>query len=482
MWSTSAPNPTRSLSCSLALTTLLGACAAGPDFVRPQPPTATHYDPNTEPAQVELVDSAPQDWWRSFQSDAVDHLVDEALHHNPSVAVTEATLRESEAERRAGAGIFYPSVALGAGAQRQLSTPQKLGLGGTGSIFNLYTLGATVAYNVDLFGANRRTVEVLGAGVDEARYRRDTARLALAGNVVGTVVAHAAYEEQITITERMAADEQQQLALVTAQVDAGVLAESAALATRNQLDITRAALPLLKAKEAASRHLLATLIGQAPAEANSEWPCWADLHLPTHLPLTLPSTLVRQRPDILAAEAALHGATANIGVAAANLFPSVTLGATGGWVSSKANKLGAANGRYWSVGPSIEFPLFAGGADLARRDSAIAARDAALANYRQTILAVFDQVADVLSDVQYNTEAAAARTDALHANEQNLALSEATHAAGTLSEYDYLTTRIALDGARLAAIDADAQRLQDAVALYAALGGGWDDKSQEAAQ
>jgi NodT family efflux transporter outer membrane factor (OMF) lipoprotein len=458
---------------ALATGLLLCACAAGPDFVRPPPPALARYDRDDVPAQVEPADRVDADWWRGFQSPALDRLVADALAASPGLAAAEAALRQSESDRRAGAGLFYPSVSAGYSAQRERTASQVLGVAGTGSVFNLYTLGATVAYSLDLFGVNRRTVEALAAGVDVARYQRDAARLALAGNVVDAAVAHAAYSEQVQVTRRLAALQQRQLELIDVQVAAGVLPRSAALAQRGLLDATLAALPPLQARAAASRHLLAALTGKAPSEAASSLPAWADWRLPGSLPLTLPSTLVRQRPDILAAEARWHAANAALGAAAANLFPRLSLGAGAGGASNHPGQLGASAGRYWSVGPQLDVPLFSGGADLARRDSAHAALDAARADYRQAVVNAFDQVADVLSAVQRNTEAAQARGDALKVSQRTLELAEASRAAGVLAEADFLAIAAQRETARLADIDAQAQRLQDAVALYLALGGGW---------
>ncbi|MDN0081819.1 efflux transporter outer membrane subunit [Crenobacter sp. SG2305] len=464
---------TRLIGVLAACLWLCCGCAVGPDFVRPAPPALERYDSAPIPTQLSQAERLEQDWWTHFQSPALDRFVATVLSASPNVEAAEATLRQSEAERRAGAGVFYPSVTLGYSAQRERLSPARLGLSGASPVFNLYTLGATLAYSLDLFGGNRRAVEALSANVDLARYRLDAARLALAGNAINAAIAYAAYTEQIAATRHIIDAQRRQLALIEAQVDAGVLPASAALAQRSQLDATEASLPSLEVRAAASRHLLAALAGQAPSQWSATLPDWADWRLPSPLPLTLPSSLVRQRPDILAAEAQWHAASANLGVATANLFPSISLSASGGWTSNHASGLISGHNRDWSVGPDLNLPLFSGGADIAHRDSARAALDAARANYRQTVATAFSQVADVLSSIQHDTTAATARLDALQVNERAVSLLQATRASGVTAEVDYLGSEVQRDNARIAAIDAQAQQLQDAVALYVALGGGW---------
>ena len=464
---------------ALGLGLFLAGCAAGPDFVRPPLPDVAQYDAGPAPAQVSEAVDLNADWWTQFHSDKLDQLVTAALADNPGLAGAEAALRASEADRRAGAGIFYPSVALGYSAQRERSTPARLGAGGVGSVFNVYTLGATIAYSVDLFGANRRLVEGLSAQVDEARYQRDAARLALAGNVVNAAIAYAAYREQANAAQRIVDAEREQLALIDANFRAGISPESALLAVNMQLQGSIANLAPIQARADASRHLLASLLGKAPSGSSLPLPEWGELQQPGTLPLTLPSTLVRQRPDILITEARLHAATAALGVATADLYPSLTLDASGGWASNRAHDLGKEPGKNWLIGPSLTYPLFTGGALTAHRDSTRATVDAAYADYRQSVLKAFDEVADVLSNVEHDGALRDARTAASAAAVRTVALAEATRQTGVIAEADYLTLVIQREAARMNAIDADALQLQNAVALYVALGGGLRPASQE---
>lgn len=475
------PRPRR-IAQGMLLAALLGGCVLGPDFVRPAAPAPGRYtrapagnDLGTAQGRTQrLVPGAdlPADWWRLFQSPALDAAVARALAHNPTLQAADANLRVAQDNLRAGMGVFYPRLDASATAQRVRAEPVRQGITAT-SIYNLVTLGASVSYPLDLFGAERRSVEGLGALVELQRQTRRAAWLALTANVVNTCIARAGYLAQADATEALIALETEQLKGIEAQVTAGTAPYANLLAQRSLIAGNRALLAPLRQRAAQAEHLLAQLEGDAPADASPPDIALASLRLPAELPLRLPSELVRRRPDILASEAQLHAASANIGVATAAQYPSFALDASYGTAgSSLANLFGPAS-RFWAIAPSVAAPLFHGGALRAQRQAAQDAFEAAQADYRQTVLAAFGQVADVLKALEADAQALQAETESERDARESLALLQASYRAGVAAYVDVLTADAQYHTASIATLQAIAQRHQDTVALFVALGGGW---------
>jgi NodT family efflux transporter outer membrane factor (OMF) lipoprotein len=417
------------------------------------------------------------DWWTLFACRAIDMAVDEALTGNETLAAAQATLRRSEHELRAGAGVFFPQVDAQFSASRQRYSPLRAGIDLPPSIFNLFTLSATVSYALDIWGGERRQVEALAAQADAQRHAVEAAYLTLSANVVNTMIARAAYRDEITATEEMIALVGQQIDITHAQVTAGASAYSAVVTLENERATLEASVPALAQKEAQAGNLLALLAGQFPSEWRAPPVSLADITVPADLPQTVPSSLVRQRPDILQAEAALHVASANVGVATAALFPDITLSASGGFDNTALHGLTNSKGQVWSIGASITGPLFHGGTLWHQRKAAIAAFDESNANYRQTVLAAFAQVADTLRALEHDAAALDAQTRAVAAAAEALRLLRVGYESGTVGYLEILIADRQYHEARIAWLEASAQRLQDTVALYAALGGGWGDAS-----
>lgn len=479
----------KALALALAGAGLVGGCALGPDFSRPPPPQVDRYlrDPippslSAAGATQTLNPATPlrDDWWTTFGNREIDAAVDGALTGNATLAQAEASLRRADHELRAGAGVFYPQVAAQAGASRERYTPLHIGQNEAPSIFNLFTLSATVTYALDLWGGERRLVESLAAQRDSGRYAVEAARLTLAANVVNTLIARAAYRDEIRATHEMIELVREQVRITQVQADAGTAAYAAVLTLQNEQATLEASLPALEQKLGQADDLLAELSGVFPAQWQAPDLSLADIALPAELPQTVPSSLVRQRPDILEAEALLHAASAQIGVATAAMFPAVTLSATGGFGNNTLHALTARAGQSWSIGADLTAPVFQGGSLWYGRKAAIDAYDASNAQYRQTVLSAFAQVADALRALEHDATGLDAQTRALAAAEEALRLLRADYVAGTA---DYLRILVA-DGqfhqARIAWLQADAQRLQDTVALYAALGGGWGEHEASA--
>ncbi|MGA2018250.1 MAG: efflux transporter outer membrane subunit [Opitutaceae bacterium] len=462
---------------------LLSACAVGPNFVRPAPPEADSYTREALPAATVSADGHAQqftpgdaldaDWWRLFKSVQLDAVVRQAIANNPTLAASEASLRLSQDNLRAGYGVFFPHIEAGLDASRQRTAPSQLGLQTPSRIFNLVTLSGTISYALDVFGSQRRTVEGLRAQADYQRYLNVAAYLTLSANVVNTSIARAAYAAQIRATEQLIDLEKQQLNLTEVQVRAGTAPYSTELSVRGLIAANQSLLAPLRQRISQTEDLLATLEGVVPSKVTLPDIELTGLALPADLPVSLPSDLVRQRPDILSAEAQLHAASASIGVATAAMFPSINLSGTYGASGSNFSSLSAASGRFWSIGPSATIPLFQGGTLWYGRKAAIDAYQQSQADYRQTVLGAFAQVADLLRALEHDAEALQAQVEAQVAAGEALSLSQANYRAGLVAYPDVLVADVQFHEATIAYLQAVAQRHQDTVALFVALGGGW---------
>jgi NodT family efflux transporter outer membrane factor (OMF) lipoprotein len=476
-------NRGRQLRIAAVLACLLASgCAVGPDFTRPAPPRLERYAAQPGAGRLEADGQAqtielgrPTDpvWWRLFGSPKLDDLVAAGLKNSPTLVSAREALQQSRDQARAGAGVFFPSLNGSFDAAREHSTPLLLGENGPGSTFSLYTLTGAVSYAVDLFGGERRGVEALNAAADRQRYAVGSAYLLLTGGVVDAAIARAGYAGQADTLDDIVRLDCAQRDILAAEYKAGTVAWPAVLAVEQQLDADRQSLAGARQRQAASTSLLQTLIGRETGEDAPPAPALDELTVPADAPVALPSQLVRQRPDILQAEASLHQASAQVGVATAALFPSISITGDYGAASTSLARLASPAGRFWSVGPSVDVPIFRGGALWFGRKAAQAAYRAAAADYRQTVLAGLEQVADSLKALDADAEVTAASRAAFDAASLNHTLTQANLKAGVVADYDAMTAEIEADRARLGLIAARSQRLQDVVALYLASGGGW---------
>ena len=472
-------------TCAGALLALLGGCTVGPDFTRPAPTATDRFTPEPLAATIaadgqaqQFVSGAavPADWWRLFGSAPLDALVRQAVTNNPTLQAAEASLRQSQDSLRAGYGVFYPQINAGLGASRQRTSAAESGSSLPGHVFNLITASGTITYAIDVFGGSRRTVESLRAQSNYQLYERQAAWLVLTANVVSTAIARAAYTAERRATGQLIELEQQQLELIAAQVRAGTVPYANLLGQRSLIAANQALLAPLGQSVNQAEHLLATLAGGEPALAVLPDLDLAALSLPANLPVSLPSNLVRQRPDILAAEAKLHAASAKIGVATAAMYPSINISGTYGTAGSSfgnLSALAAASGQFWSIGPSVTVPVFQGNSLWYGRQAAIDAWQQTQSVYRQTVLTAFAQVADSLTALQHDAEALQAQTDARTAAAEALTLVQANYHAGLVAYADMLAADVQFHQATVAWLQAVGQRHQDTVGLYVALGGGW---------
>jgi len=466
----------------LALLIMLDGCVVGPDFSKP----ATSPEAGFRPTPVTLPPAGPTDpqqhlqpgaeivgqWWTLFRSDELDATLSLAIGQSPTLDTARATLAQAQQAILVARGGYYPQADLAAGAERERVSINGFD-GAEHATGSLFSIGPTVSYSPDLFGRVRRQVEENTALADVQRYALAAAWLALTGNAVNTAITSASAREQMRAVQDIIAVDQRNVDLVEIERSAGKAARTDVLVAQSQLAADVALLPPLKQQLSAAHDALAILVGTTPAQWAAPRFDFDMLVLPVDVPVTLPSALVRARPDILAAEAQLHAASAAIGVATAQLHPNITLSAS--W-TQEAGSMGAlfegANG-LWSVAAGLTAPLFHGGALKAQQQAAVDAFDAQLGVYRQTVLAAFGQVADTLKALQHDAEELAAQRAALDSAQASLALSQESYKVGAASLLDVLVVQRLFAEARLGYARAKGQRYLDTAQLFEATGGGW---------
>jgi NodT family efflux transporter outer membrane factor (OMF) lipoprotein len=463
----------------------VSACV-GPNFHRPPPPQVDRYTADALPGETasapgyagaaqKFLGSAdvPRDWWTRFGSTELDALVADALRANPNVQAAAAALRQAQENTAAQRGSYYPAVQAGFAAVRQRDAVGVLSpnLASGTALYNLYTPQVTVSYVPDVFGLNRRQVESLGAIAEASRYQLDATYLTLTANVVTTAIQEAGLRAQIAATDRVIALERESLGILRRELQLGAIAEGDVFAQDAALAQLEATLPPLHRQLETARDLLAVLTGRLPADFKAARFELDQLTLPTDLPLGVPSQLVERRPDVRAAEAQLHAATAQVGVAIASLLPQVTITADAGSSATAMGDLFKSGTGFWSLGASLTQTLFEGGTLIHRKRAAEAALDQAGALYRSAVLTAFQNVADALHALDTDAEAlgAAARAESaagksLDVVKHQLDLGSIGYLALVNAEQTYQQAVISLTQAR-------ANRYADTAALFQALGG-----------
>jgi NodT family efflux transporter outer membrane factor (OMF) lipoprotein len=365
----------------------------------------------------------------------------------------------------------YPQVDVGLGAQRQKFNPSSQGLSGDARQFSLYNASVGVHYNLDLAGGNRRALEALAARADYRRFELNAARLTLAGNIAAAAITRARLAGQLAVTTDIVRAQDEQLHLAHERVRIGVASPDEVLSLQAQAEQTRAELPALHKQLKQTEHLLAVLAGHAPSAGEVPDFTLSDFILPTELPLTVPSELVRQRPDIQAAEALLHAANADYGVAVAKLYPQLNLNANLGSQALTVGALFGGGSAVWSLVGQLTQPLFNPGLPAEKR-AALAAFDAAAANYQNVVLESFRNVADILRAIENDAQILTTLAAADVATQASLQSVERQYRLGSASYLQLLVAQQQAQQIRIYLVEAQAQRLADSVALYQALGGG----------
>jgi NodT family efflux transporter outer membrane factor (OMF) lipoprotein len=463
-------------------------CAVGPDFRTPAAPGVKTYTGEPLPATTVTapgLGGAPQrftdggeipdQWWTLFHSESLDRLIRQALADSPTVAEAEAALRQARENLQARTGtVYYPAVDGDLSLTRQKSTGASFGQpDAAGSTFTLFNASVNVSYALDIFGGGRRELEALRTQVDFQHFQLKGAHITLSANIVTTAVKEASLRARIRATEEIITLQAKQLELVERQFLLGGISRSDVLAQRAQLAQTRATLPPLENELAQTRHQLAALSGRFPGEKGLPEFELENLRLPTDLPVSLPSSLVRNRPDIRAAEELLHAASAQVGVATANLYPRITLSAGLGSNATRIEDLFSSGSSIWGLGAGLLQPLFRGGELTAKRRAAVAAYDQALARYRETVLLAFRDVADVLRALETDARTLLAQSEAEAAARDSFDVAQKQFMAGSVSYLSLLNAQRQYQEARISLIRAQAARFSDSAALFQALGGGW---------
>lgn len=474
----------RTRSALLVTTILAAGCAAGPDFRRPAAPDieayaamaverATVSDGTGVAAQRFGKDEIPERWWTLFGSARLDALVERALRENPNIEAARAALLAARETATAQRGAYWPQVAAGVTPTRQkiadsLSSPLDVPV----NPYSLHMAQLTVAYAPDVFGGNRRLVESLEAGAEFQRHELAAARLSIAANVVNAAIQEASLRGQIAATEKIVALNEEMLALTRRQLAAGAVSQAVVAAQETATAQARAGLPPLRKQLALDRDLLIALTGGLPDKDIDASFDLDDLGLPGELPLSLPSTLVERRPDVRAAEALAHAASARIGVAQAARLPQFALTANVGNVATAMAGLFKAGSGFWSVAGAVAQPVFAGGALAHRQAAAEAAWRQTMAQYRATVIAAYQNVADALHALVQDEDGLRAAIAAERAAGRNLDLARRQVALGDISHLALLNAEQAWRLTTLATVQARAARYADTAALFQALGGG----------
>jgi NodT family efflux transporter outer membrane factor (OMF) lipoprotein len=475
------------LDVAILAASLMAGCAVGPDFKRPAAPTFSDYTDHPLTNTVATTNSIggeaqhftracdlAGDWWTLFHSAPLNELIELSLTNNPDLKAAQAALMVARENVLAQRGVYYPSVAASFSASRQKQS-ELISPTPNASIFqyNLFTPQVTVSYSPDVFGLNRRTLESVKAQEQNVRFQMIAAYTTLTANVVVTAIQAAAVQAQIDATRQLVDLNSNMVEILRYQYAKGYAGRLDVVAQESQLAQIVATLPPLLKQSAQLRDLLAVLAGRFPNQSPVEKFELSSLQLPVEIPVSLPSQLVAQRPDVLQAEANLHAASAQIGIAIANRLPNITLTADAGSTALSINKMFTSGTGFWGLGAAATAPLFQGGQLLHQERAAKAAYVEAAEQYRSTVLTAFQNVADTLTALEQDAEGLKAAATAADDAKETLDLSQRQWKDGYISYLALLSAEQAYHQARINLVQAQANRYADTAALFQALGGGW---------
>ncbi|AYH45733.1 hypothetical protein CDA09_20500 [Azoarcus sp. DN11] len=483
-----------------AAVAMLTGCAVGPDYVRPHLPASAAYSPAPLPATTPATPvpgGAAQhftvgrdigaDWWTLLQSQPLDALIEKAFAANPSIESAQAALRAAHEAEYAQRGLYFPTVQAGytpsrtkvAGNLSGSSAPGPQGDGtiigatpGAPVIFDFHTAQLTVGFVPDVFGGNRRQVEALAAQATVQQFQLEATYVTLASNIAAAAIQDALLRRQIAITREIVDADTAAADVVRRQHQAGYVSRLDLAAQENALAQARQALPPLQKQLEQNRDLLRALSGAAQ---DTEVPAFDldALQLPDELPLSLPSRLVEQRPDVRAAEEQLHAASAQIGVARANRLPQFSINGTAGGAAAHFDQMFRNSGQFFNLALNITQPLFDGGTLMHRERAATETFRQAAAQYRSTVITAFQNVADTLHAIHTDAAAMQAAAEVAETSRTQLELIRRQHSHGYLDRLALITAEQAWRQSRLNLAQTQANRMNDTVALFVSLGGGW---------
>jgi NodT family efflux transporter outer membrane factor (OMF) lipoprotein len=473
------------LACGIALA--LSACAVGPNYHRPTAPAAQGYTaaplspnaaavpgPGGNAQQFVQGMDIPGQWWTLFHSEPLNGLIDDSIKNNPDLAAAQQALISAIENVKAQRGAYYPQVSAGINPTRQ-KTGDVLssGIANNSTLYDLTTAQLSISYTPDLWGQNRRQVESLAAQADAQRFQLEATYLTLTSNVVNAAIGEASLRAQIASTQDMIDSQSKILQTNRRQQAAGDMGDADIASQEATLENTRASLPPLQKQLAQQRDLLAVLTGRTPDQDLPAQFRFDDLQLPQDLPLSLPARLVEQRPDVRMADANLHAACAQVGVAFAARLPNIDITANWGSAADQMHTLFGSGTGFWNLGAAITAPIFSGGTLLHHQRAAEANYRQAAEQYRSTVMSALQNVADTLHALQSDADAMVASSRAERAAARSLDIARKQYQLGDISMVALLTAQVTYRQAELSLIQARANRYQDTVALFQALGGGW---------
>ena len=485
------PWSARLLFMALACSWMTGGCAVGPDFKQPAAPTVSDYTTQslattattTNAAGGEAQHFSPGadiagDWWTLFHSRALNELIELSLTNNPDLKAAQAALSVARENVLAQRGAYFPSVSAGFSATRQkqssvLAPVPNFPVVPNEFQYNLFTPQVSVSYSPDVFGANRRSMESLQAQEQAVRFQMIATYTTLTANVVVTAIQAGALQMQIDATRQLVDLNSNMVEILRYQFTKGYASRLDLAAQESQLAQVIATLSPLVKQEGQMRDQLAVLAGRFPNEAPADSFDLASLQLPEEIPVSLPSQLVAQRPDVRQAEANIHAASAQIGIAIANRLPDITLTANAGSSALAIDKLFTSGTGFWGLGAAATMPLFQGGTLLHQERAAKAAYLEAAEQYRSTVLTAFQNVADTLTALEQDADALKAAATAADDAKITLDLSQRQWKDGYISYLALLAAEQAYQQTRINLVQAQANRYADTAALFQALGGGW---------
>ena len=466
----------------------IAGCAVGPDFKKPAAPNVggyTDHPLSTTAASANIAGGQaqsfvkggdiPADWWTLFHSTALNALIEQSLANNHDLKAAQAALRQAHESMLAGRGAYYPTLTAGVSASREQDPPGALAPvpSNNAFLYDLFTPQLSISYSPDVFGLTRRTVESLSAQEDASRYQMMAIYTTLTSNVVVTAIQLGATEAQIDATRQLMTSQNDLLQILQYQQSKGYASGVDVAAQEAQLAQTNATLPPLVKQQAQLRDQLAVLVGRFPSQAPMDSFAMSTLQLPRDVPVSLPSALVRQRPDVLQAEATMHSASAQIGVTIANRLPNLTLTGNAGSTALQIGQLFMPGTNFWNIGAAVAGTVFDGGNLQHQEGAARAAFDQATEQYRSTVLTAFQNVGDTLAALQQDAEGLNAAAKATEAAQRSLDLTERQYKDGYAAYQALLAAQQAYQQARIGQVQAEAARFSDTAALFQALGGGW---------
>jgi len=465
----------------------MAGCAVGPDFKRPAPPEVSQYTAKPvaateatehvaggEAQRFATGGDIPGDWWTLFHSAPLNELIEQSLANNHDLKAAQAALSVARENVLAQRGSYYPNVSgtFSASRQRQAGTISPTPSSNAFQ-YNLFTPQVSVSYAPDIFGLNRRTTESVKAQEQAVRYQMIATQITLSTNVVAAAVQLASLQAQVDATRELVDINAHMVKILRDQFAKGYAGGLDLAAQEAQLAQVNATLPPLLKQLAQQRDLLAVLVGKYPSQASDLSFDLSALQLPQELPVSLPSTLVAQRPDVLQAEANMHAASAQIGVAIANRLPNIVLSANVGSTALAMNQLFTSGTGFWGIGADITAPIFQGGTLLHQERAAKAAYVQAAEQYRSTVMGAFQNVADSLVALDQDAAGLKAAAAAAEASKRSLDLAQRQSQAGYANYLSLLSAEQSYQQARITLVQAQASRYADTAALFQALGGGW---------